>query len=290
LLPRIGARWRATPSLAFTAGGGLYAQALRSMKDDESIVASFISYDILTTQPEEAGLARGTDVVVGGEYTDHNTRVRVEAFAKKQDRLVLAAETDNPLDARFLIDDEYRIGTGSARGVELSARRLAGRFDLGVSYALADANRRAGDDSFAPRFERRHRLDLSSDYRWGDAGLLNGRVVLASGQPFTPVVGVAQRKRYDPAQQRWDEGRHLLLYGDHNSARLPAYVRLDVAARRSYRRRWFGRDGTLTPYLQVVNVLNNRNALIAEPQSYPPSIQYWPQLPILPTFGVEWRF
>jgi hypothetical protein len=31
--------------------------------------------------------------------------------------------------------------------------------------------------------------------------------------------------------------------------------------------------------------------LIAEPQPYhPPRIKYWPQLPFLPTLGVEWRF
>jgi outer membrane receptor protein involved in Fe transport len=230
LLPRLGARWQVTPSLAFTAGGGRYAQALRSLKDDESVVASVIAYDILAVQPDDAGLARGTDVIVGGEYTDRNTRVRVEAFAKQQDRLVLAAETENPIDARPLVVDDYRIGTGSARGLELSARRVAGRFDLGVSYALGEAERRAGADTFAPRFERRHQLDLSSGYRWGEAGLLSARLVLASGQPVTPAVGLAQPRVFDPVQQRWDEFGEVVVAGVHNSARLPGYVRLDVAA------------------------------------------------------------
>jgi hypothetical protein len=294
LLPRLGARLQATPSLAFTAGGGRYAQSLRSMKDDESVIASFISYDLLTAQPDEAGLARGTDIVVGGEYTDRTTRVRAEAYLKQQDALVLAAETYDPIDVLdaplLFIIDEYRIGTGSARGLELSAHRIAGRFDIGLSYALAQAERRAGSDTFAPRFDRRHRLDLSSDYRWGETGLLNARLVLASGQPFTPVLGLAQRSSYDPAQQHWFGGGQFLVPGAHNSARLPRYIRLDIAARRSYQRRWFGRDGTITPYLQIVNLLNHRNALIADPQPYPPHIEYWPQLPLLPTFGVEWRF
>ena len=291
LLPRVGARWQATPALAFTAGAGRYAQALRSMKNDESAIASFIAYDLLTAQPDAAGLARGSDVVVGADYTDRNTRVRVEGFAKRQDGLVIAAETDNAVEARLVITDDYRVGTGSARGVELSVHRIAGRFDLGLAYALGEAERRAGADEFAPRFERRHQLDLSGDYRWGGAGLLNARLVVGSGQPFTPVVGLAQLRDYDPVRQRWSEGDEVMVSGEHNSARLPAYVRLDVAARRSYKRRWFGRDGAMTPYLQVVNVLNSKNALIAEPKPLRPTrITYWPQLPVLPTFGVEWRF
>jgi hypothetical protein len=65
-----------------------------------------------------------------------------------------------------------------------------------------------------------------------------------------------------------------------------------VAARRSYEKRWFGRAGVLTPYLQIVNVLNNKNALVAEPKPNQsnPLINYWPQLPLIPTFGLEWRF
>lgn len=83
----------------------------------------------------------------------------------------------------------------------------------------------------------------------------------------------------------------MLVLGEHNSARLPGYFRLDVAARREYAKRWFGKNMVVTPYLQVINVLNNKNALIAEAETGgQPRFNYWPQLPVLPTFGVEWRF
>ena len=61
-LPRAGLRWQITPSLQFNLGGGKYAQAMRSMKDDESVISSFVAYDLLTTQPESVGLLRGSDM------------------------------------------------------------------------------------------------------------------------------------------------------------------------------------------------------------------------------------
>jgi len=89
-------------------------------------------------------------------------------------------------------------------------------------------------------------------------------------------------------------GSNVLLLGEHNSERLPSYLRLDVAVRKEYDKSWFG-GVKITPYLQVLNVLNSQNVLAANPnQQYAPTYravnEYFPQLPFLPTFGVEWRF
>jgi hypothetical protein len=98
---------------------------------------------------------------------------------------------------------------------------------------------------------------------------------------------------YNAANRRW-EGESifgLLVTGEHNAARLPGYFRLDIAARKTYRKHWFGQDGTVTPYLQILNVLNTKNVLIADRQPYSrPLLRYAPQLPLLPTLGVEWKF
>jgi hypothetical protein len=65
---------------------------------------------------------------------------------------------------------------------------------------------------------------------------------------------------------------------------------VDVAARREYERRWFGRDVVVTPYLQVLNVLNRRNTLAGEPRAWDrPQREHFPQFPLLPTFGFDWR-
>jgi outer membrane receptor protein involved in Fe transport len=303
LLPRLGARYQLSESLALTAGFGHYAQTLRNMKDDESVAASFVAYDVLTAQPVEAGLARAQDAVLGLAYNTGRTSLRIDAFRKQMNRLVLAPQhTKDPMEIPPAIVDSFRIGQGSAHGVEVSARRVQGGWDLGLSYSLLFVERRAGDDVFAPRHERRHEFDASLERTLGRRGLFSTRLVVGSGQPVTPVLGVLQHMEYDPVRNQWLPVSGSPLLGEHNSARLPGYLRLDLALRKSYERRWFGRDGTLTPYLQIVNVLNTKNPLIAEAKLYGtrapglspdgsrPVHEYLPQLPFLPTFGLEWRF
>jgi len=291
-LPRVGARWQASRTVALSAGAGMYAQAIRSMKDDEAVTASLVAYDIFATRPEAAGLANSADAVLGVEYRGQDLLLRAEAYARTLDGLVMGPEPDDPLEVPPLVVDGFRLAEGTAHGMELTGAWRAWSVDFGAAYALAWTRRTVNGVTFVPRFDRRHRVDLTAGRPFGDTGVLSARLALASGQPYTPVVGLAAPLRFRPGQGEWEQeyvGRVVL--GEPNSARLPGYLRLDVAVRRSFERRWFGRALTLTPYLQVVNVLNTHNALVTKPELWGgPRLTYWPELPILPSVGVEWRF
>jgi hypothetical protein len=290
LMPRFGLNVQLTSRVSINAGGGGYAQTLRSMRNDESVISSFVAYDLIDAQPASAGLARGTDMVAGVAYTHLSTALRAEVYRKHARGLVLPPEAREPLRAPVLLVDEYRIGSSRSSGLELSGQHRYRAAEIGVAYTLAYSDRSVGEERWPARHERRHYLDANALVNWGQRGLLSARLTLGSGQPYTPVVGTQDVLRYDPALDRWEWGPTRLVLGEHNSARLPGYVRLDVAARRDFHRRWFGRDVTLTPYLQVLNVLNTRNALIADPvATAAPQLRYYPQLPFLPTFGFEWR-
>ncbi len=292
LLPRAGVQWRANSHLTLSAGAGRYAQAMRSMRDEESVVSSILAYDFLTVQPEAAGLATGEDVVLSAEWTAARSAVRIDAYGKRLHNLVLPGQPDDPLDAPPFINEIYRVGSGKALGIELLARHHIGKHQLALSYAYSRSERTADVDVYAPRFERRHVLDASATRTWGSSGILSARAVLASGQPYTPVVGMTSPFEYNATINRWEgETFGQLITGEHNAARLPGYFRLDIAARKTYRKHWFGQDGTLTPYLQILNVLNTKNALIADRQPYDrPLLRYAPQFPLLPSFGLEWKF
>ncbi len=168
------------------------------------------------------------------------------------------------------------------------------RSAITATYALAWSDRRLDDERYSPRFERRHTLDVLAIQPLGEAGQVGFRVVLGTGQPYTPPVGRLPARRFDASTGRfvWSPRGDPVVLGDHNSARLPGYFRLDVSGRKELRRCWFGKEMTVTPYLQVLNVLNTRNVLTAEagPSGTDAHLEYSPQLPILPTFGVEWRF
>jgi hypothetical protein len=290
-MPRVGVRWQLAPALALSAGAGRYAQPIRSLRSDESLISSFIAYDLIATPPDSVGMSRADDVVLGLEWGGANTLLRVEAYARRLHNLVLPLRASVPSDAPILVSDTFRIGSGRNRGIELMAAHRRGSAEVSLAYAFTRAELRSGDDVFPPRFERRHELDANLAFTWPRT-LLSSRLVLGSGQPYTAALGQADLwGRYHPETQRWILQGTSIIAGEHNAARMPGYVRLDVALRRSYEKVWFGRQGTLTPYLQILNVLGTRNVLTAEVENFPrPRIAYTPQLPFLPSFGIEWKF
>ncbi len=292
LLPRAGIDVRLTPSLTLRAGGGRYAQVLRSLRDDESVISSFIAYDILALQPTETGLARSWDLVAGVDWEGENGSVRVSAYTREMDGLLMRLPAGNAMERHPLLTDSLLEGSGRARGVELQAFRRLGDLQLGVSYALSDVRRSAGGRTFTPRFARTHTLDATASLPFGSGGLLSTRLSYATGQPYTPVEAIADGWSWDAAAGEWRSSRHTVVNGEFNSARLPSYTRLDVAVRRDLDVHWFGRDIALTPYFQVLNILNAKNVVTADPEAggTTPRLNFLPQLPVLPTFGIEWRF
>ena len=78
------------------------------------------------------------------------------------------------------------------------------------------------------------------------------------------------------------------IAGAINSARYPAYSRLDVGLRWSVEK--FG--GLLQPYFQLVNLYNRHNVFLYffDYVDAPPTRTGVSQLPLLPTFGLEFVF
>jgi hypothetical protein len=290
LLPRAGINVQLTRLLSVNLGGGAYAQALRSLRNDESFVSSVTAYDLFALQPASVGLARATDAVFGVALADVASAVRVEVYSRRMTGLVLPPAAAEPMRAPAMVVDSFRVGEGRARGLELSAQHRHRGAELGLAYTLSFADRLVDGERYTARYERRHVIDANAVLHWGERGLVSSRLVFGTGQSYTEAVGMKSTLHYDASTGTWRGGYNRLVLGDHNAARLPSYARLDVAARREFSRRWFRRDVTVTPYLQILNVLNTRNTLIGEPQPYErPKVRHLPQFPLLPTFGFEWR-
>lgn len=296
LMPRAGARWALTEWLALSLAAGRYAQAVTSIRDDESLAASLLAYDLLDAVTPASRLPTARDLVLGAHWRAGRTVVDAHAYVKEFHDLRLPPLPSDPFDSPVLVADGFRRGSGSARGLELRAAHEGEDWGATLSYALSSARRTAGADRFTPRFHRTHLLDALAHHELGARGRLSIRAAWGSGQPYTAAIGVVQPLASRPDEADWtSDYRPTLLLGRHNAERLPGYFRVDVGARWTAERRWFGRRVTITPYAQVLNVLNTRNVLTAEPTPYgtlvaPTELKYPPQLPILPSFGLEWRF
>jgi len=120
-------------------------------------------------------------------------------------------------------------------------------------------------------------------YRFG------ARLGLASGTPYTPIVGEIARRTYDPSTDRWGTGnperRIESLGGAHNGARFPMVSRLDLDASRVFT----VRGATVAPYVSVINSFNSKNvfAYVYHYSVSPPTRRAISQFPILPSLGVR---
>lgn len=294
VMPRLGLSWSATPTLTLSAAAGRSAQVMHSLLDVERVPTSVMAYDALAAGRE---LTVSDDLVLGAAWASGGTQLRVDAYARRVDGLPLPPRHDNLFRNTLVHPDSFVSGTATARGLEVLGSHRRGRMGMQVAYSLAFAERGLDSARWTPRFERRHSLDFSAWTGWGRGGQLSLRMVAASGQPYTPVIGTTRRWHYDPRTGKMIGAQMVEpVLGAYNSDRLPAYLRLDVGARREYRRRLGGRDVTIVPYLQVVNLLNRPNVLFAAPQrnydtgELGTEITYGPQFPAIPTLGIEWRF
>ncbi|HWK89279.1 MAG TPA: TonB-dependent receptor [Longimicrobium sp.] len=295
VMPRLGGSWAATPRLTLSAAAGRSAQIMHSLLDSERVLSSVMAYDILAAGRR---LTVSDDVVLGAAWAGGGSELRVDGYVRRVSGLPLPRPHEDPFDRALVHPDSFRTGSAWARGLEVLAGSRRGSAGVQVAYTLASVRRQLDTLRWTPRFERRHSVDASAWTGWGRGGQLSLRLLAASGQPYTPVVGLTRRWFDDPATGTLQEGYQApeAVMGEYNSARLPAYLRLDVGARREYHPRWGGRESVLAPYFQVVNLLNRKNVLYALPdRDYRTGeagsrVSYGPQFPIIPTLGVEWRF
>lgn len=171
-------------------------------------------------------------------------------------------------------------GSGKAYGLELFVeKRLARPTDVWsgwLSYAYAKAYREqnvAGDIIRFPfDYDRRHTLNLVVNRRLGQHFNVGVTWRFGSGFPYTPAIGLEPLVAVvdDPIT---NQVRGILLtnpetgyvrlvpdFGDAsniNSARLPAYHRLD--ARVTYHNTW--RTVSFEVYLDLINVYNRQNTV-----------------------------
>ncbi|MDE2973545.1 MAG: hypothetical protein OXU64_02315 [Gemmatimonadota bacterium] len=90
-----------------------------------------------------------------------------------------------------------------------------------------------------------------------------------------------------------------MFHGEHNSGRLPPYLRLDLGWRRTRQRSRAG-DRFATPFVSVTNLLSAPNVAGGwDEVEFDPDLEgrevkvyreYFPQMPMLVFFGLEFGF
>jgi hypothetical protein len=169
-----------------------------------------------------------------------DTRATVEVYHKVLSNLVVHPDSSNLL---------LNTGSGYARGIEFSLqKKFTDGFVGSASYSYSVSQRRDNSTQalYDFEFDRPHIINLIAGMEIGEGWQIGAKFQYASGNPYTPVVGVVIKN-----------GSYYVVDGGYNSARYPAYHKLDVRIDKKFH---FS-SVTLTAYLDLWNVYNRQNIL-----------------------------
>jgi hypothetical protein len=271
---------------------------------DEFIKGSYASHFILGYQKE---IAKNIELEIEGYYKDYSNiysynptfLADISADAYTEDNLPLFNSSKGLFNS----------GSGKSFGLEFLLRKDIGAITGWISYSLARTeftiDRVNKGIPFSPRHDRTHAINIvvnfdlnnilneinkkqfiNSDKRW----FLGLNFTFFSGQPITlpsSVYLINQLPDWEP------NTNSLAIYPSGiNEFRLPYYARLDFSL--SYEIQYNG--WSMSPYLQVFNLLNRKNVWFIEYKNEIKNgmviqeVNNVTMFPILPSIGVNIKF
>jgi opacity protein-like surface antigen len=309
LEPRLGAKYNATEKLRFKFSGGRFSQNFTSASSDKDIVNLFngllsapsnvqseFTNQFGGVKPIKNGIQYAWHAIAGFEYDlGKNLMLNVEGYYKYFERLsnINQNKLYDDLSQFALIDDVYKkdfiIEDGVSYGVDVLLKYSKDRLFLWGVYSYGYSSRWDGFVEYFPVFDRRHNINLVGSYVFGKNKdiELSIRWNLGSGLPFTPNAGFYQGEDFsggittDISTSNPDNVTTIL--GQFNSKRLPYYHRLDITVKKQFNLK---NKDVIEMIGSVTNAYDRNNIFYVNRVTS--EIIY--QFPILPSFGVSYKF
>lgn len=288
--PRLSARYQLSPELAVSAGLGRtyqYAQAAAATGP-----YLFLPISRLWVLAGDSVPALRSDIAtLGAEAALGGGWLAAANAYRRRSRGVAVAD---PRPGLLRDQEAFVFGDNAAHGVELSARRILGRWTGSAAYTYAVSEIEARGLRFPAGQDRRHALNATSMLRAGRALRLGAAYTAMTGAPFTRVY----TPDYSCSSGACEETPRVEA---PNAQRAPAYASLDLLVdwTRAFRRWEMG------AYLQLRNVLGRDNATLYSdtyevcvgheyrspcPTRYELEDVFEAGIPTVPLFGFRVRF
>lgn len=250
LAPRFAARVQVDPALSISAGAGRSFQYVQAVAPaGVPAVREHPSEYVYALAGGDAPAARADIATLGAErWLGAGWLGSATAYVRRTVGMAVQDPTPGPqLDRPLFVS-----GEGRARGVELSARRLAGRWTASASYAFARSEITARGLTYPAPEEQRHTFDATAYLRAGRGVQLGAAYTASSGVPYTRRFG-GTYSCSSPTECRVQTPPTAEAPG---ALRAPGYSSLDLLAE------WSGhvRGARLGAYLQLRNALGSDNS------------------------------
>lgn len=287
--PRAELHWHALPVLTLTTRYTRSHQFSQSLRNAESVVGNVFPAD-LYVGVGAAGVpaARGDGGVLAAEYRPKEGRlVGAQAYLRHLHGLVLVApRTGEP----FTVDG-FTTGSGVSRGFSLDAAASGARYGFLASYGWQRTRFRFADSSYVPGYASGHLLESgvvmfpsqTVSIRLGGAAALRRRA--------TPVADAFEWEACNVLDRGCELGgspRHLT--DQLGSAKLPAYLRLDLGVRKHWHLGVGNRDVMIALFGTVTNIFGRNNVLTVTTDPLTGQrvdIDMRPRAPLV--IGFDWR-
>ena len=286
LSPRAAVKYFVNPDLAVSVAVGDYAQWLHSLNREDIPVRIF---DFWIASDQYTEVSRARHYVLGLEHWIGPLRfARVEAWLKDYDHLLEQNTADDPSRR----GDEFLVSNGRSYGFDVLFRQLEiGPFGGWLAYTYGVSSRQRDTLRYWPGHDRRHNLNVVGTWKPNARYTMSARLGLASGTPYTDIVGQIVRRAYNPRTHTYEPSsgdERDPVGGVRNGSRYPLFQRLDLGVSRVSQ--WRGLQ--LTPYLSVVNAYNAKNVFIYsfDYTRNPPTREAASQFPFLPSIGLTVAF
>jgi hypothetical protein len=230
---------------------GKFNQNIITVNNEDDVIPIF---DAWIQVPTSLRSEESDHVVFGVEGNILPTlSTSIQAYYKNYSALV----SYNPYKVDAL-DPDYINSTGEASGVEVLFRYGIPLVDCYAAYGFGRTTITAGSFTYAPRYDRRHSLNLLTVFHPLEGLDISFRWELGSGFPFTQSAGYYDRLNLGDVFSNnlvRETGSPYAILGDKNGARLPAYHRLDASA--TYRFHVGDVHGSVGAH--IINVYDKKN-------------------------------
>lgn len=252
IAPRVRGRLEVTDDLALSAGVGRHWEYVQPLAPAaRRITAELAAGQVWTVAGSERAPLRSDIATVGAEYwLGDDWLASADAYLRRS----TGGLRPDPRPEVLRPPVDFVPAETTARGAELSIRKIAGRLTASAAYSYGVAEAEAAGFSFPASGDRRHALDATAMWRPGSSFRLGAAFSAGSGLPFTRVFPPVERFFVDGRRLR-SEVLRPALRGPPNAGRAPGYSSLDLLVD------WRTDFGTwsLGVYLQVRNALGADN-------------------------------
>lgn len=184
------------------------------------------------------------------------------------------------------IPDPDQVGN-YASGVDVWVRRGEGAVQGWMGYSLAWYWRGRETWGDTARFSGRQTLTAGVTAR-GRPGKVELRVAYGAGLPYSPLGNPGDASGANPPGSI--ELQDGAAVPDVTGAAPADFLRIDGQVSRTFTPRFASRETELTPYVRVINALDRRDALFYRYHPGDQEARPVATLPLLPVFGIEWKF